>query len=98
MTWVLFALVTLFLGAAASLLVSPSSRAGLAIGLAALVVASSFCILEGVDVLRQSAVTAASAEWPMPLGTARLAVDGLSAWFLVVIGAVSFAATVYSWG
>jgi formate hydrogenlyase subunit 3/multisubunit Na+/H+ antiporter MnhD subunit len=98
MTWVLLALVTLAVGAAVSLLVSSSKRAGLGLGLAALVVASLFCMLGGADVLRQSGVVAASAEWPMPLGSARLAIDGVSAWFLVIIGAVSFAAAIYSWG
>jgi hydrogenase-4 component B len=98
MNWILLALVTLALGAAASLLVSSSKRAGLAVGLAALVAASAFCILGGVGVLRQSTAAAVAVDWPLPLGVAGLAIDGLSAWFLVLIGAVSFAATIYSWG
>jgi hydrogenase-4 component B len=36
--------------------------------------------------------------WPLPLGTARLALDGLSAWYLLAIGLVTIPVSVYAWG
>src|SRR5690606_25909421 len=36
--------------------------------------------------------------WLLPLGEFRLVLDGLSAWFLLMIGLVGLGAAVYSWG
>ncbi len=36
--------------------------------------------------------------WPLPLGSVTLTLDGLSAWFLLAIGMVSAAVSIYSWG
>ncbi len=98
MTWVLSALVVLAGGAAMSLLPPRRNGAGLLIGLAAVGAAGVLCTIAGFDVLFSGPVTPVVIEWPLPVGTARLALDGLSAWFLIVIGVVAVPASIYSWG
>ena len=98
MTHVLLALAVLAFGATASLLTSRSHTGGLRIGLAAAGMAGALCVIAGWEVLGHTTTAHSSVEWPMPLGLARLAVDGLSAWFLLVIGMVSIGASIYSWG
>ncbi|NOT02847.1 MAG: hypothetical protein HOP29_19785 [Phycisphaerales bacterium] len=97
MTHVSLALAVLASGAAASLLAAKRRRTGLRIGMAAAGMAGVLCVLGGWNVLRGGETTRLAAEWPLALGGARLAVDGLSAWFLLVIGAVGVGASVYSW-
>ncbi len=98
MTWVMVALGLLGIGAAGSALVSISRPIGLAVGLAALIAASACCLVGGLSVLTHAEPATTVVEWPLPLGYAILAVDGLSAWFLILIGLTSLAAAVYSWG
>lgn len=98
MTWVALALTVLAIGATASVLAARSHAGGLRIGLAAAGTAGALCVIGGWDVLGHGTTGRLSVEWPLPLGFARLAVDGLSAWFLLVIGTVSVGTSVYSWG
>lgn len=81
-----------------SLLLPHRNGAGLLIGLAAVGAAGILCAIAGFDVLYTGPVMPIAIDWPLPVGTARLALDGLSAWFLIVIGVVAVPASVYSWG
>lgn len=81
-----------------SLLLPRRNGAGLLIGLAAASAAGILCTIAGFNVLYTGPVTPVVFEWPLPVGTARLALDGLSAWFLIVLGVVAVPASVYSWG
>ncbi|MEK7756072.1 MAG: hypothetical protein AAB385_02555, partial [Planctomycetota bacterium] len=98
MTHVLLALAVLAFGATASLLTARSHTGGLRVGLAAAGMAGALCVIGGWDVLGGTTTVRISVEWPLPLGLAWLAVDGLSAWFLLVIGMVSIGVSIYSWG
>jgi hydrogenase-4 component B len=97
-THVLLALAVLAFGATASGLTARIFGGGLWIGLTAAGIAGALCVIGGWDALGSTTTIRISAEWPLPLGFARLAVDGLSAWFLLVIGMVSIGASIYSWG
>ncbi|MEK7731860.1 MAG: hypothetical protein AAB363_08385, partial [Planctomycetota bacterium] len=66
--------------------------------MAAAGMAGALCVIGGWDVLGGTTTVRISVEWPLPLGLAWLAVDGLSAWFLLVIGMVSIGVSIYSWG
>jgi len=96
MRWAILALVTLAAGAVASALTARRHRIGLRVGLAAAGAAGVLCVVGALEVLGHPTTTAISVAWPLPLGLARLAVDGLSAWFLLVIGTVTIAVSVYS--
>ena len=98
MTWVVLALSVLAIGATASAVTARSPAGGLRIGLVAAGMAGALCVIGGWDALGHGTTGRMSVEWPLPLGFARLAVDGLSAWFLLVIGLVSIGASIYSWG
>ncbi len=98
MTWVVLALAVLAFGAIASALTAWSHAGGLRIGLAAAGVAGALCVMGGWGVLGHTTTARISVDWPLPLGLARLTIDGLSAWFLLVIGMVSIGASIYSWG
>lgn len=98
MTGLLSALALLATGALASLLAPRRTGAGLAIGLVAAGSAGILCILVGGSVLLGAAAGPVAIEWPLPLGAVRLALDGLSAWFLIVIGVVTVPVSIYSWG
>ncbi len=98
MTWVVLALAVLAFGATASVLTAGSRAGALRIGLAAAGLASAFCVIGSWDALGHSTPARMSVEWLLPLGFARLFVDGLSAWFLLVIGLVGIGVSIYSWG
>ncbi len=98
MTWVVLTLAVLGFGAIASAIAARSHAGGLGIGLAAAGMAGALCVIGGWRALSDGTSTGMSVEWTLPLGYARLAVDGLSAWFLLVIGLVSVGISIYSWG
>lgn len=99
MTWVFLSLAVLAVGATASLWTTQRSAGGLFLGLAATGAAGVLCILAGGGVLLGAQrVGPVACEWPLPLGEARFALDGLSAWFLIVIGAVTIPVSFYSGG
>ncbi len=98
MTAILAALVMLFGGAALSVLLARRPRLGLGIALLSIAGASLLsitaawpCLTAGRDPLPTTFA------WPLPLGAARLALDGLSAWFLLAVGSLSLAVAIYAW-
>ncbi len=97
MIWAVLALAVLAFGAIASAMAARSRSGGLRIGLAAACLAGALCVIGGWSTSGDGNTTPMSVEWLLPLGFVRLAVDGLSAWFLLVIGMVSIGTSVYSW-
>lgn len=97
MTPIWIALAVLASGGVASLLAAGRRQAGLRIGLVAAGSGSAlgawggWCILRGGDAVRFAGA------WPLAPGSVRLSIDGLSAWFLLAIGAVGIGTSVYSW-
>ena len=98
MTWAMAALVVLAAGVILSALSAWSRAGGLFLGLLAALVAGVLCVAGGWTVLSVTPPGGVSADWPMPLGGVRLAVDGLSAWFLLIVGLVTIPVSIYSWG
>jgi hydrogenase-4 component B len=99
--------VTLFLcglgllvaGMIASVILLPWSRAALGVALSTVGLAGLMFVCAGVQALFGSqGQQAALLTWALPLGSAHLAIDALSGWFLLPIGIVSVAVAIYSWG
>jgi hydrogenase-4 component B len=95
---VLLALVLLVFGAGTSVLLARRRSAALAAALLFSIFASIACIAGAFQTLRGSFSGPSAFHWLLPLGEFRLVLDGLSAWFLLMIGIVGLAAAVYSWG
>jgi formate hydrogenlyase subunit 3/multisubunit Na+/H+ antiporter MnhD subunit len=95
---VLLALTLLVFGAGTAVLLARWRVVALAAALLCSIFASIACVAGAVQTLRGSFSGPSTFHWPLPLGEFRLAVDGLSAWFLLMIGIVGLAAAVYSWG
>jgi hydrogenase-4 component B len=94
---ILTSLVILFGGAAATALLARFQRIGLLIATSSIVVASVLCLVAALPCLAQGQIVPSmTLSWPMPLGTAKLAIDGLSAWFLVAIALLSSAVAIYA--
>ncbi|NUM55676.1 MAG: oxidoreductase [Candidatus Hydrogenedentes bacterium] len=98
MNMVLAALTLLVSGAAVSVVLSSWRKAALAAGLMSSVFACVAILAGALRTLTGENPLPAEIAWPLPLGTFRLVLDGLSAWFLLMIGTVGLCATVYSWG
>jgi hydrogenase-4 component B len=95
---ILASLAVLGCGAALAAVLGRAPRAGLAAALLAVGVASVLCI--GAATLRLTEgtlVAPITLDWPLPLGTARLALDSLSAWFLGAFGILGLAVAPYAW-
>jgi len=98
-TLVLTSLALLLAAAALSLLFGRLPRLALGVALAGVAVSAVLMVVASVAAIgQQTHLTDLSTSWPMPLGTARLAIDGLSAWFLIGIGVLSLSVAFYSWG
>lgn len=96
---VVLALAILGSGALGSIVLARRPHAALLVSLASIVVAGIACCAAAVPVLLGGpSPGSVGVSWPLPIGAATLALDGLSAWFLLVIGAVSAAVAVYCWG
>jgi len=94
---VVASLVVLVAGAAACALASRHVRASLTLAASAIIIASLLCVAAAVRVLWLDApVTDASLLWPLPLGAARLHLDGLSAWFLLTVAVLSISVAIYT--
>lgn len=93
--WLLGILAT---GCLWSLLLAGAPRIALLGGLSAIGLAGLAGAVAAVHVLSGAPGQTMAYPWPLPLGTVSLAVDGLSAWFLLVIGPASAGVAVYSWG
>lgn len=98
MTAILAALALLLGGAASPVLLTRRPRLGLAIVLSSIAGASILSITAALPHLTQGRdALPATFAWPLPLGEARLALDGLSAWFLLAFAILSIAVAIYAW-
>lgn len=97
MSAITLTLVVLGGGAAGSIALARRPRAALFISLASMAAAGVVCCGVAIRTFWGGPGPVAVVDWPLPIGSATLALDGLSAWFLLVIGAVSTAVAVYSW-
>ena len=98
MTAILISLGLLAGGAAASTLLVAKPRAALLVALVAVAVAAAVLLLATLPIIvAPQADQPVTFAWPMPLGVVRLAVDGLSAWFLGSIAILALAVAVYAW-
>jgi hydrogenase-4 component B len=95
---VLIALTFLLSGAVASIVLAGRRPAAIFTAILASALACLACVYAAISTLTGGPVVASQAHWPLPLGEFSLALDGLSAWFLLIIGLVGFASAVYSWG
>ena len=98
MNAILVVLSLLFCGATASLILGRWPTAGLFVALLASAFACLVCVWVAIITLSGSLIEPLQIYWLLPLGEFRLALDGLSAWFLLMIGLVGLAAAIYSWG
>ncbi len=93
-------LAVLAAASVSAILLARLPRLGLAIAMAGLFAASCLAVIAAGMVLLGGAAGAAGgaggAEWPLPLGSARLALDGLAAWFLMTTGILAGSVAIYS--
>ncbi len=98
MSAILISLAMLLGGAALAALLSRTARLALAVAVVSMIGASILCLAAAWPCLTAgSEVAPVTLAWPTPLGEARLAVDGLSAWFLVTIAVLSATVAIYAW-
>ncbi len=81
-----------------ALAVPGKSRAALVIGAAGAVVGCVLAAIPAVGVLATGETLSLNCAWNMPLGSFHIALDGLSAFFLIVIALVSAVAAIYGVG
>jgi hydrogenase-4 component B len=97
-TAILAALLMLLCGAASSVLLARRPRLGLLIALSSIAGASLLCITAALPCLtRGREALPTTFAWPLPLGAATLAIDGLSAWFLLTFALLSISVAIYAW-
>jgi len=96
-TAILASLAVLVGGAASSVLLARTPRVGLFVAMLAIAGASVLCLVAALPCLTQGGGAPVTFDWPMPLGVARLALDGLSALFLATIAILSLAVAIYTW-
>lgn len=94
----LTALALLLFGAGTSVLLARWRSVALASALLFSVLASLASVTGAVQTLCGTFNGPSAFHWLLPLGEFRLVLDGLSAWFLLMIGLVGLGAAVYSWG
>lgn len=97
MTHALWALGVLATGAILPLVLARWQRLALASGLGAMLLGGLLCVGAAVGALGGLPPVSDTLHWALPLGVARLALDGLSAWFLLTIGVLALAVAPYSW-
>ncbi|MBI4716575.1 MAG: hypothetical protein HY763_02125 [Planctomycetes bacterium] len=81
-----------------ALLTCSRPRVSLAGAMGAIAVAGAACVYVALVDHAGEQELLLPLSWPLPLAQACVRVDGLSAWFLLVIGALSVPVAVYSWG
>lgn len=98
MTLALCGVAVLGVGAVLSLLLARTARLALLGAMAAIVVASGLSIAGAVPVLVNinSLRVVSEIAWPTPLGMVSLAMDGLSAWFVLTVSILAIAVAIYS--
>lgn len=84
-------------GAVASLMLARAPHRALLVSMLAVFAAGILFLVVSVPMLlgEHQAITA-NLNWPLPLGQVSLAIDGLSAWFLMTLGFVAACIAVYS--
>src|SRR5439155_15303972 len=84
--------------AALCVILASHPRAALLVALAAVAIAAVFLLIGiGPILVHPQDLGPRTFNWPMPLGTASLALDGLSAWFVATIAILSLAVAIYTW-
>ena len=97
MTFVLASLGVLAAGAAAPLVLGRAPRLSHMVSMVAIIAACAFSGLAAVGVLVGADTgDTLDASWPIPLGSIRLAMDGLSAWFLMTIALLGACVALYT--
>jgi len=97
-TWLLFAMAILLLGAMAVLLLSHSDRNVSWLGAGSVVIASVLGCVPVIHVLSGGSVEPLRVPWPVPFGEFFLELDPLTAWFLFSTLLLSALAAVYGAG
>ncbi len=98
MSLALLALAVLGVGVLWSIVAGARQRVALGGALAAAAVGGILATVAAGTVLCGASIGPAEIVWPLPLGAVSLGLDGLSAFFLLVIGLTTIAASIYSWG
>ncbi len=97
MTLVLISLALLAMAAVASLLLARVPRLALNLAMLFAFIAAVLVVIAAGDVLLCSSSWGPyEVAWPLSLGTARLSLDGLSAWFLMTIGVLAACVAIYT--
>jgi formate hydrogenlyase subunit 3/multisubunit Na+/H+ antiporter MnhD subunit len=97
MTGIVAGLEILAAGAVSALLLRRFPRLALALSMAAVLAAAVLgAVAAGVVLSGQAPRPVQTLAWPMPIGAARLALDGLSAWFLMMVGVLGASVALYS--
>jgi len=97
-TNVVVSLQVLFAAMAITLLLQRSRRAALVVALLGVLAAALLSITAALPVLLGAGpVQTVTLQWTLPLGQMRLALDGLSAWFLLTIGIVTGSVAIYAY-
>ncbi|MGE5176654.1 MAG: proton-conducting transporter membrane subunit [Hyphomicrobiales bacterium] len=94
----LLAVLLLLVGALAAALLARFDRASLAAGTATAVLASAAGITASVVALLRGEVVSSELAWTLPVGTLRVGIDPLSAFFLLCVFTVSGLAAIYGAG
>ncbi len=93
------ALATLAAGGSGAIVLARRPRAALAAAVGGAALAGLLSVVAALGAMSPACEAQhLSARWPLPIGAATLSIDGLSAWFLLAVGIVSFAVALYSWG
>ena len=98
MTWLLFAMAILLLGAMAVLLLSRPDRNVSWLGAGSVVIASVLGCVPVIQVLSGGSIEAVRVPWPVPFGEFFLELDPLAAWFLVPTLLLSALSAIYGVG
>ena len=95
MVWFLIALAILLAGGLVSLAVGRSPRGACLIGTASALLGGGMVLLQSLWVLVSGQSQSLRLAWPLPLGSANMEIDPLSAVFAVAIALVTMLAAVY---
>ena len=98
MTWLLFAMAILLLGAMAVLVLSRPERNVSWLGAGSVVIASALGCIPVIQVLSGGSIEAVRVPWPVPFGEFFLELDPLAAWFLVPTLLLSALSAIYGVG
>ena len=98
MSLLLFSFGVLAAGAVLALLSAAKPLWSLWIGMGAIALAMLMCAGASVWVLISGDIPAHAVSWMLPIGRATLALDALSAWFVLTIALLGIASAVYSCG